>query len=102
MHSRGHYIHSDVTGNVTLGQWADKIKMNFESHFFVTRAGNVNQEYINKEGIYKDTLNSRTPWADYQLRQAIYHFESVCGRRQDQFYVFSRQMQLSYCDGGGP
>ena len=56
--------------NWTFGQWAEKIKDNFETYFYVVKNNTVdkNPHLINKVGIYKDTLNSGFPWSDYQLR----------------------------------
>jgi glycogen debranching enzyme len=53
-----------------LSEWAEKIRSNFESHYFVRRGNLADKrpDLINKEGIYKDTLNSELPWTDYQLR----------------------------------
>ena len=56
--------------SVTLEGWASRIKANFDLHYYVSRDSPVDdhKEHINKEGIYKDTLNSQMPWTDYQLR----------------------------------
>ena len=54
----------------SLSEWAEKIKENFDRYFYVVKGNPVdaNPHLINKEGIYKDTLNSSLPWSDYQLR----------------------------------
>lgn len=52
-------------------QWADRIKANFEEHFYINEKptnGELKPELINRRGIYKDTLGATQPWADYQLR----------------------------------
>ena len=78
MNSQGLYKYSSVTrinddastAEWSLKDWADKIKANFEEKFYVIK-GKPNErcpEMINKENIYKDTLNSGYPWTDYQLR----------------------------------
>lgn len=38
---------------------------NFENHFFVDYEDGP---YVNKKGIYKDSVGASQPWADYQLR----------------------------------
>ena len=70
IHTRGHYLHGHVADQVSLQEWADKIKANFDLHFYVSHQSPVerHKEYINKTGMYKDTLNSQLPWTDYQLR----------------------------------
>ncbi|XP_055637696.1 glycogen debranching enzyme isoform X2 [Toxorhynchites rutilus septentrionalis] len=50
----------------TYKQWADKIVANFEKEFYVDESSE--SQYVNKKGIYKDTLGSEIPWTDYQLR----------------------------------
>ena len=72
-HGKGHYAHEGVSKPGlawSLNQWADKIEQNFDLHFFVRKDSPIdpNIKYINKENIYKDTLNSGLPWTDYQLR----------------------------------
>ena len=54
----------------TLKEWSQKIEENFEKNFYVlkTNGNDKNLDLINKEHIYKDTLNSAQPWTDYQLR----------------------------------
>ena len=53
-----------------LSYWAEKIEENFEDNFYTGKDNpkDKNPHLINKIGIYKDTLNSGLPWADYQLR----------------------------------
>merc|ERR1719204_682321 len=34
MHTRGYYLHGHVADQVSLQEWADKIKANFDLHFF--------------------------------------------------------------------
>lgn len=50
----------------TYKEWADKIAANFEKEFYVDESSD--SKYVNKKGIYKDTLGSEIPWTDYQLR----------------------------------
>ena len=55
----------------SYSDWAEKIKENFDDRFYISSKNNPddkNSHLINKVGIYKDTLNSSIPWADYQLR----------------------------------
>lgn len=49
----------------TLEHWADLIEENFDRNFFVTPQSS---QYVNKVGIYKDSVGATQPWADYQLR----------------------------------
>ena len=48
-------------------EWANRIDKNFEKYFWVDSTSDDSQ-YINRREIYKDSLNSSIPWADYQLR----------------------------------
>lgn len=78
LNSKGLFAHSAVTrtnadGSKTtwsLQDWSEKIKANFESHYYVLKGNKLDKrpDLINKEGIYKDTLNAGQPWTDYQLR----------------------------------
>ena len=58
-------------------KWAEKIKENFETYFYVVMNNPVdkNPHLVNKVGIYKDTLNSGLPWSDYQLRYVPYIYQ---------------------------
>lgn len=49
----------------TLEHWADLIEENFDRNFFVTPQSS---QYVNKIGIYKDSVGATQPWTDYQLR----------------------------------
>lgn len=52
-------------------QWAEKIKANFDTYFYVNEKpteGELKPELIHRRGIYKDTHGASQPWADYQLR----------------------------------
>ena len=51
----------------TWKEWALRIDENFEKYFWIDSTSN-DSPHINKREIYKDTLNSSIPWADYQLR----------------------------------
>lgn len=55
---------------LSLVEWAQKIKTNFETFYHVRRddPNDKHPEMVNKTDIYKDTLNSGLPWTDYQLR----------------------------------
>ncbi len=53
----------------SLEEWANKIRENFHQNFFVSRDKfDRRPDLINKTGIYKDTVGSKLPWTDYQLR----------------------------------
>jgi glycogen debranching enzyme len=78
MNKQGNYSYKSVSSvngdgskvEWTLAEWAHKIEENFEQNFYVIK-GLPNErrpDLINKEHIYKDTLNSGSPWTDYQLR----------------------------------
>jgi len=74
----GQYPHTGVQRTVmgvrkliTFKEWYELIKENFEKHYWINTSpvdGEVRPDLINRRGIYKDTLNSKTPWTDYQLR----------------------------------
>lgn len=49
----------------TFEQWADLIQKNFDTEFFVTPQSG---QYVNKVGIYKDSVGASQPWTDFQLR----------------------------------
>lgn len=49
----------------TLKKWADLIQSNFDKEFYVTSEMGA---LVNKVGIYKDSVGSSQPWADFQLR----------------------------------
>jgi glycogen debranching enzyme len=57
---------------ISYKQWAELIKQNFEKYFFIdpspTSTKDEHPNLINRRGIYKDTLNSKALWTDYQLR----------------------------------
>jgi len=58
--------------DITLAAWADRVKANFERYFWIGSAAGAEVEprpdLVNCVKIYKDTLNSSTPFTDYQLR----------------------------------
>ena len=78
MNAKGFYKFASVTRvnedcstqEWTLKEWSHKIEANFEQHFFVVKNNPKDKrpDLMNKEYIYKDTLNSSQPWTDYQLR----------------------------------
>ncbi|CAJ0581715.1 unnamed protein product, partial [Mesorhabditis spiculigera] len=47
-------------------EWAEKIRSNFESAFFVDDG--CTHEYVNRKGIIKDTVGSTHGYTDFQLR----------------------------------
>lgn len=49
----------------TLEHWADLIQENFDKEFFVTKGSS---QYVNKSGIYKDSVGATQQWTDFQLR----------------------------------
>lgn len=57
---------------ITLAQWADKIKQNFEKYFWIggEQGAEVepNPELVNCTNMYKDSVNSGHKYTDYQLR----------------------------------
>ncbi|CAI5441641.1 unnamed protein product [Caenorhabditis angaria] len=57
-------VSSDETW--TWLNWAQKIKENFEKHFFVDE--NDSNKYVNRRNIVKDTVGSTFGYTDYQLR----------------------------------
>lgn len=57
---------------ITFSEWFEKIKANFEKHFYIAdRPDKENEprpDLINKRGIYKDCHLATQHWTDYQLR----------------------------------
>uniref|UniRef100_A0ABD2WG93 Glycogen debranching enzyme n=1 Tax=Trichogramma kaykai TaxID=54128 RepID=A0ABD2WG93_9HYME len=52
-------------------KWADKIKDNFDTYFYVNEEateGELGADLIHRRGIYKDCHGATQPWTDYQLR----------------------------------
>lgn len=55
-------------------KWSERIKMNFEKHFYVPLSIDKDPDYIiqknivHRRGIYKDSYGSTHKWTDYQLR----------------------------------
>ncbi len=60
---------------VTLSDWHEKIKHNFEKHFWINAfpvpENEPRPDLINKRGIYKDSVGASQPWTDYQLRPNV-------------------------------
>jgi glycogen debranching enzyme len=59
----------------TWVSWRNAIALSFEPHFYVPlpqeqEGGgfHLSEHWVNKRGIYKDTVGSSAGWADYQLR----------------------------------
>jgi len=54
--------------------WSELILRNFERYFYIPATSNldwnftIDSGFVNRRGIYKDTLYSKQKWADYQLR----------------------------------
>jgi glycogen debranching enzyme len=59
---------------VTYAGWAQRIAAAFHRHFYVPPAPEqdhahaIDGRYVNRRGIYKDTVGSSAGWSDYQLR----------------------------------
>jgi len=77
LHERGAYSYGAVERATKEGKlvkwslkdWAQKIKANFESYFWVSKENpNCDPSLINRQNIYKDSVGSGKAWADYQLR----------------------------------
>ena len=66
------YSHQDIPVFGSLTAWADTIKENFDNHFWIgSKAGaqiESNPQYVNRTGLYKDSVGSGQGWTDYQLR----------------------------------
>lgn len=56
------------------GEWALKVKINFEKHFWVPKDPRedgqfvIDKKLVNRRGIYKDVLNPSQAYTAYQLR----------------------------------
>ena len=50
----------------TYKEWANKIKDNFEKHFYISH--DSNEDLINRREIYKDSLGATIRYMDFQLR----------------------------------
>jgi glycogen debranching enzyme len=78
LHSKGKYAHGSVKtnegGSISLGDWANLIKANFERCYYVPLSPDddgkydVNKNVLNRRGIYKDLYKSGKEYEDYQLR----------------------------------
>lgn len=61
---------------MTFKQWSEKIKENFEQCFYISKdqrrdtgaTSYIQQELVNRSGIYKDVYGSTNKFTDYQLR----------------------------------
>jgi len=55
----------------TYKEWADKIELNFERHFWIPVSESedhkfvIDKKYVRRRGIYKDVLRSSQPHTDY-------------------------------------
>ncbi|XP_022695874.1 glycogen debranching enzyme-like isoform X2 [Varroa jacobsoni] len=65
-------VRDDDDSLTSFNEWASRIKTHFEPHFWVPEEGagpyERQADLINRRGIYKDTVGSGIPWADYQFR----------------------------------
>ncbi|PGH12691.1 glycogen debranching enzyme [Polytolypa hystricis UAMH7299] len=78
LHSNKQYTHEGVklgsNKSITFGEWAKRIKANFERCYYVPHDPKEDGQYdvvphiINRRGIYKDLYMSGKPYEDYQLR----------------------------------
>lgn len=78
LHQQGLYpetsVKTDNGQEVTLKEWAQKLKDNFERCYWVPRDPEEDEKYdvdskiINRRGIYKDLYRSTKPYEDLQLR----------------------------------
>ncbi|KHN98954.1 glycogen debranching enzyme [Metarhizium album ARSEF 1941] len=78
LHGRGEYAYASVKSadgrSVSWGDWAARIKANFERCYFVPVSStddaghDVNPAVVNRRGIYKDLYRSGKEYEDYQLR----------------------------------
>ncbi|XP_014244226.1 glycogen debranching enzyme [Cimex lectularius] len=74
LYKKGKYPYNSVTrinkfGETTTwtwAEWADKIKSHFTKEFWVE--DKTVSEYVNRVGIYKDSVGATQPWADFRLR----------------------------------
>lgn len=62
------------TSQVSYKEWDQLVGKNFEEYFYVPTDSSMDQKYhvktewVNRRGIYRDTVGSTQGWADYQLR----------------------------------
>lgn len=78
LHQSGTYAYSSVKkadgGSVSLKEWADLIKANFERCYYIPLSPeedskyDVNTSIVNRRGMYKDLYKSGKEYEDYQLR----------------------------------
>jgi len=78
LHKEGWYPHAGVNIDgkhlLTFDAWANSIERNFHKCFYVPMhkeddaAFDINEQYVNKRGIFKDCYRSSAGWTDYQLR----------------------------------
>lgn len=78
LNKKGKYAYSTVTKSddtsITLEDWAQLIKENFERCYFVPLTSgedssyDVNPSIVNRRGMYKDLYKSGKEYEDYQLR----------------------------------
>ncbi|KAI9668292.1 MAG: hypothetical protein M1821_001112 [Bathelium mastoideum] len=65
---------SDPSDTITFGEWAARIKANFEHSYYIPLDSaedakyDVNTRIVNRRGIYKDLHRSGKEYEDYQLR----------------------------------
>ncbi|KAF5573384.1 glycogen debranching enzyme [Fusarium pseudocircinatum] len=78
LHKDGKYTYAGVDksegGSISLADWADLLKANFERCYYVPISPeedskyDVNTPIVNRRGIYKDLYKSGKEYEDYQLR----------------------------------
>jgi len=73
LHKSGDYPYADADG-FSYTEWDAAIQANFEKCFWVPETAAEDAKYdiipaiVNRRGVYKDTVGSATPFADYQFR----------------------------------
>ena len=81
MSTQGHYAYKCVrrvnedcsTTEWTLKEWACQIKDNFEDFYYVDKTKKEpRSDLINKEFIYKDTLNRYTLWLKITEKVSVF------------------------------
>lgn len=64
-------IFEGATVHWTYEEWAEKIRNNFEKHFWIPlkpSPAEPRPDLVHRRGIYKDCNGASQQWADYQLR----------------------------------
>ncbi|RKP13656.1 glucanotransferase domain of glycogen debranching enzyme-domain-containing protein, partial [Piptocephalis cylindrospora] len=77
-HSGVQLAGGDGASILTYAEWTSRLEGAFDSKFFIPTdtsqdaAYGVKTELVNRRGIYRDTVGSCTPFADYQFRPNLY------------------------------